>query len=121
MSSESKPMKTEYESTLCNLIDQILERPGMYLGIPTITGLFHFLGGYSFRIWQEEGYIIRFDSQFRDYVVGKSPTTLAVGWLELLRKDLPEDEAFEQFCRLYHRFMQETEYGQTVRSFLNRN
>ena len=113
-------MKPENEKCLCALISKIENEYGRYIGEKSLTLLAYFLHGYRYRFFEEEQYLFTFQTEFQSYIEKKYPQKGGYAWNELICGDLSEDKAFDAFYRFFQLFLQETEYGNVIRRFSDR-
>lgn len=93
--------------TETELILAIEERPGLFIGHKTITGLKHFLDGYASGVCDSGGGFLRTVTQeFGVFVAKWYRLPEALHWSRvLLVMANTEEEAFDDFMRLFHLFI----------------
>ena len=94
------------EARLYRLLFQIRERPGMWLGTPSITRLYLFLLGYTYAVLEYEGYRLHFMADFLDYIIRVYPSDLALNWDGLILIGRSEEEALWEFFRQLDLFLE---------------
>ena len=112
--AERVKMDVAREIQFCKLIDKIECDYGLYIGVKSIASLSHFLDGYRFRCFEESNYLLSFQSEFQTFIEKKYHSTSVRSWKDIIKCNLPEDEAFDLFYRLYRQFLRETDYGRNV-------
>ena len=93
------------ERKLYEVIQFIQTHPGIILGSKSLTGLFHFLGGYEVAYSDLTGYRFHFNKEFQAFISGKYPTNKAFNWCSILLQNRSEEAAFEQFYEEFDRFL----------------
>lgn len=79
-----------------NILEQIKEKPGLYIGKKSVLALSHFISGYLHAIHDLTGEYVRFDFQtFTEYKTGIS--TPAKHWSDILAVGRTDSEAFDLF------------------------
>ena len=86
-----------------NILERIRERPPMFLGTRTITGLWHFLYGYNFarhELGAEPSYLLPED--FHDWTAYRLHFRESTsGWRNMIFSRVPDEgEALERFFEL---------------------
>ncbi len=86
------------------MLDDLRQRPALYIGAKTLTGLYHFLGGYQFARIEHNvaDNALSLPGDFHDWVAYRlhfnQPTS---GWHSMiLSKTSIESDAFDQFFAL---------------------
>ena len=92
------------EKKLYDLVELILKTPGVYIGEPSLSRLFHFIGGYAFAVMQLTGYRFYFEREFQAFVIARFPTKCAINWSEILSEGRTESQAFDLFRGLFSEF-----------------
>lgn len=90
-----------------DLLREIRKRPGMYLGVESITRLDAFLGGYVYANF-ENGKIKRDDwiHGFQTFVDARYKNKLTIGWCDvILRREKDEAKAFRRFFQLLDEYL----------------
>ena len=68
----SMPESTQvYEAKFLSTLSVILERPGGYLGQPSLDRLLDLMTGYIVAVFDLAGYRITFEQRFRQYLCQK--------------------------------------------------
>ncbi len=93
------------------LLDQIQKKPGLYLGYPTVTGLYMFLNGYSYAR-QDQGLPLtqqeKSFEQFQGWIQQRFQIKATVSWAKIiLLHTADERSGFERFFDLLAQFRQE--------------
>lgn len=95
--------------SLKELLSKIREKPGLYLGAPTVIGLAHYIHGYM--DCKEQANQPDFDDDvrlitgFQKYVENRYKLNTDHGWWQLIRFfSFTEEEAFYQFYRLFDEY-----------------
>jgi hypothetical protein len=105
------PLPETHSEYLYDLLARIHQRPGMYLGIASLTRLSAFLGGYLCSRTesqlpdtpQEEEF-----SGFQDWIQARYGVTSAHGWEQIiLFHSADEKDAFNRFFQLLDEFRSE--------------
>jgi len=100
---------------LDEVFEQILEKPGMYIGFPSVTRAFTFLSGYWSALHdlgiKHHSLVLR---EFQDYVWHRYEINAPVNWAGILLLYCGGNEvaAFELMAELWREFLatrQETE------------
>lgn len=112
-------MNYQFEDNLCQLIEQIGERYGLYIGTKSISLLQIFLDGYTFRYFEEYKYFFHFKHEFQAFIEKKYNYNGVLSWAKIIRSDNSDELAFDDFYYNYTQFMTETEYGKTISQFRN--
>ena len=104
--------------TLYELLNKIQQKPGMYIGVPSLTHLSMFLCGYAFSL-QEQGLVLtaaeeEFD-RFQFWVQRRFNVNAAVSWSKIILLYSADDRAgFELFFELWNEFLNEQQQGVVV-------
>ena len=114
MNWEYAAKNTEYESKLYDILSRIRELPGAWLGKPSITRLFHFIGGYTIAVMQYEDYRLHFDRDFYEYIKKFFPSRRMLNWDGLILEGRTEEEAFLEFYRQLDAFRKEQAFNQDM-------
>lgn len=96
-------------SGLLNVLEKIRNRPGMYLGRPSVSDLFMFLVGYEFArselgidLTEEEQ---NFYDDFQPWLQKKLGVTTVTSWAKLIMLSCHDEKAgFEYFFQLLDEF-----------------
>ena len=96
---------------LLKLLETIQERPGMFLGAPSVSGLQMFLGGYFFAR-HEQGLAVTEEEQifeeFQGWVEQRFQVQASVSWAKIiLLYSADERGGFELFFGLWEEFLGE--------------
>ena len=99
-------------STVFDLLDRIQKKPGMYLGYPSVQGLFMFLNGYEFG--RGEGGIEltadeeAFYDEFQPWLQRKLGIQSVTSWDKLIMLSCHDERTgFERFFDLLSEFRQQ--------------
>ena len=99
-------------STVFDLLDRIQEKPGMYLGYPSVQSLFMFLQGYEFG--REEGGIELtvdeevFYDKFQPWLQRRLGIRSVTSWDKLIMLSCHDEKTgFERFFKLLSEFKQQ--------------
>ncbi|MEM1242150.1 MAG: hypothetical protein AAGI45_20135 [Cyanobacteria bacterium P01_H01_bin.26] len=92
-----------------DLLNQIHQKPGIYIGSPSVSGLYLFLCGYGFAR-QEQGLAITAEEkafeQFQPWVQERFRIRASVSWAKIiLLHSVDERGAFELFYKLWNEFL----------------
>lgn len=94
----------------CNLLRAIQQKPGLYLGQPSISGLYMFLQGYSFARRELNVSPSLAEKQFREFqpwLQQRLNLHTSQAWADLiLQAHLDERTAFNRFFDLWDEFLQ---------------
>ena len=102
----SMPESTQvYEAKFLSTLSVILERPGGYLGQPSLDRLLDLMTGYIVAVFDLAGYRITFEQRFRQYLCQKYHLDTSGFSLDLYFSDGRDNEsgfvAFSQEFRLF--------------------
>lgn len=101
-------------STVFELLNRIQQNPGMYLGYPSVHGLFMFLNGYEVArgemgvelTEEEEG----FYTEFQPWLQQKLGVRSVTSWAKLIMLSCHDERAgFEKFFALLNEFRPQQE------------
>ena len=98
-------------SGLFHLLNQIKQKPGMYIGSPSVTQLQMFLCGYFFSR-QEQGLAVTLEEktfeQFQGWVQQRFKITASVSWAKIILLYSSDERAgFEMFFELWSEFVEQ--------------
>jgi hypothetical protein len=92
-----------------NLLKRIREKPGMYLGSPSVSALFMFLEGYSTAQADLNIPLSEQDKEFREFqrwLQKRENITTSASWAKIILLNSPDEEyAFARFFDLYDEFL----------------
>ena len=87
------------------LLDNIKDRPSLFLGQKSVTLLRPFIDGYlTLHPNQEE--IFQFLHDFSLWLLDQHSITLNIAWEQILREKYDDKEGFEQFFLQFEKFVQ---------------
>lgn len=88
------------------LLIKVLEKPGIYLGFPSITRLRAFLDGYEYAIYEEDSKQSRIILEgFNEYVAKRYEIRSSHDWSSMiLFMTTTEEKAFWEFYKLYQQY-----------------
>ncbi|MEO0541130.1 MAG: hypothetical protein AAFZ80_09735 [Cyanobacteria bacterium P01_A01_bin.105] len=91
-----------------DLLDKIHHQPGLYLGTPTITGLYMFLNGYSYAR-QDQGLPLtqqeKSFEQFQIWVQHRFQVKAAISWAKIILLHAADERSgFDLFFDLLTQF-----------------
>ena len=91
-------------STIFELLERIKEKPGMYLGYPSVQSLFMFLNGYD--LAREE---------FQPWLQKKLGVRTVTSWAKLIMLSCHDEKTgFERFFELLSEFRQKKDLSTSV-------
>lgn len=98
------PLLTEfnrmYENQFMASLLRILERPGAYIGCPSLDRLLDIITGYTVAVYDMTGYHISFERKFRQYLCFKYNKDETEHSLQELLLDGKDDRSsFESFAQ----------------------
>lgn len=96
-------------SSLYQLLDKIHQKPGIYLGAPSLSSLYLFLCGYAFAR-QEQGIPITAEErkleQFQGWIQQRFKISASVSWAKIiLLYSTDKRSGFEMFFELWAEFV----------------
>ncbi|NEQ49269.1 MAG: hypothetical protein F6K11_03925 [Leptolyngbya sp. SIO3F4] len=91
------------------LLNQIRQKPGLYLGAPSVSGLYLFLCGYGFAR-QEQGLTLTAEEkafeQFQPWIQERFGIQASVSWAKIIvLYSTDEQGGFELFYELWDEFL----------------
>jgi len=93
-----------------DLLQQIHEKPGLYIGSPSISSLYMFLAGYQFAQRQSHIALSGQEEEFREFqpwLQKKFGVQSSHSWSHLiLFQSVDERDAFKRFFQLFAEFLQ---------------
>ena len=97
--------------SLLKLLETIQQRPGIFLGAPSVSGLQMFLGGYFFAR-HEQGLAVTIEEEifegFQKWVEQRFKVQASVSWAKIiLLYSANEQRGFELFFELWEEFLGE--------------
>ncbi len=96
-------------SDFYELLQQIQKKPGLYIGSPSINGLYMFLTGYQFARRQLGIPLLPQEREFREFqpwLQKNFGITTSQSWSQLiLFHVVDERDAFERFFELFQEFL----------------
>ncbi|KAM3098530.1 hypothetical protein ACKFKG_05745 [Phormidesmis sp. 146-35] len=107
-------------SGLLNVLEKIRQRPGMYLGRPSVSDLFMFLVGYEFSR-SELGIDLtepeqKFYDEFQPWLQKKFGVTTVASWAKLILLACHDEQAgFEYFFQLFDEFFGQNQQSNTAK------
>ncbi|MCB0062393.1 MAG: hypothetical protein KDE19_09765 [Caldilineaceae bacterium] len=103
---------------LYDLLRQIEQKPGMYIGTPSIRNLYMFLNGYQFARRQMKLPLSTQEQEFRAFqpwLQKTFDTKTSVSWCELiLAQSSDEIDAFTNFFTFWQTFVYERQASKTT-------
>ena len=96
-----------YEEQFVSSLFCLYERPGAFLGTPSLIKLLDFISGYTFAVYKLTGYHLTFERRFRQYLHEKnhiSELTCSLG--EFITQGKSDKEGFETFFHELRLFCQ---------------
>lgn len=113
-------------NSLYNLLKQIRSKPGLYLGVPSLSHLQMFLCGYAFSR-QEQGLPLTIEEkvfeQFQPWIQQRFNISASVSWAKIiLLYSADERTGFELFFELWDEFLgQQCQLGLPDRAAMGDN
>ena len=109
-------------ANLYNLLQKIHQKPGVYIGSPSVSSLYMFLCGYGYSR-QEQGLNLTAEEQefekFQAWVQQRFKITASVSWAKvILLHSADERAAFELFFGLLAEFINEHHPDEEIRTQL---
>lgn len=106
-----------YEEQFISSLFCIHERPGAFLGTPSLIKLLDFTAGYAFAVYKLTGYHLTFERRFRQYLLEKYhisefPCSLS----EFFTQGKSDKEGFEAFFHELKLFCQANNHPQNSES-----
>ena len=106
-------------STIFELLERIKEKPGMYLGYPSVQSLFMFLNGYDLareelgiELTPEEE---NFYAKFQPWLQKKLGVRSVTSWAKLIMLSCHDEKTgFERFFELLSEFRQKKDLSTSV-------
>ena len=98
-------------STLYDLLNKIHQKPGIYIGAPSLSNLYMFLCGYSFSR-QEQGIPLTVEEQefdrFQGWIQQRFNVSASVSWAKIILLYSVDDRSgFEMFFELWTEFVRQ--------------
>lgn len=98
-------------SSLYNLLNQVRQKPGMYIGAPSLTSLHMFLGGYEFSRQEQNIKLTAEEKEFEGFqawIQERFKITASVSWAKIILLYSADERAgFELFFELWDEFIQQ--------------
>jgi hypothetical protein len=96
-------------ASLYDLLNKIHQKPGIYIGVPSVSGLHLFLCGYAFSC-QEQGLAITAEeqtfAQFQPWIQQRFNIAASVSWAKIILLHSADKRArFELFFELWAEFV----------------
>jgi hypothetical protein len=96
-------------SSFYDLLNKINQKPGVYIGSPSLSNLYMFLCGYSFSR-QEQGIALTVEEQefdrFQGWIQQRFKVSASVSWAKIiLFYSVDERSGFEMFFELWTEFV----------------
>ena len=110
-------MNLKHEISLYRLICRIEKSYGIYIGTKSLTFLWIFLLGYEQRLFDEEKYVCAFRQEFQIFVEKYYDQAGGYSWADLIKGTLQENEAFDDFFKMFKQFLQDSEYGRILTNY----
>ena len=106
-------------ANLYNLLQKIHQKPGIYIGSPSVSSLHLFLCGYGFSR-QEQGLDLTAEEQefeqFQTWVQQRFKITASVSWAKIILLHSADERAgFELFFKLLAEFVHEQRPQQEIK------
>ena len=99
-----------YEKKLISSLFCVHNRPGLYIGKPSLEKLLDYMIGYVVAVYDLTGYRIVFEQQFRQYLCQKyQKKEYEYSLRQLVGSENNDEEAFEAFFRELSFFCQKNE------------
>ena len=98
----------QYETQFLSVLFFVQERPGAYIGSPSIEKLLNFIVGYEVAVYQLTGYRIVMEQEFRRFLSQKyNKEDWECSFVQFFQDGKTDEEGFDAFFEELKHFCQE--------------
>lgn len=93
-----------------DLLEKIREKPGMYLGSPSVSALFHFLQGYKVALMEagiSPNKELQEFGEFQSWLAKRESINISASWAKIIIfQSIDERDGFDNFFKFFDEFLE---------------